>query len=91
MTGKNKTARIAGLLYLVVVVTGMFSLAYIPKQLFVWNDPGKTFDNMLHNEALFRLSIASSVICLRPLFFYPLLYFTCCGPCMNFMQKQWPF
>jgi len=75
MTGKNKTARIAGLLYLVVVVTGMFSLAYIPKQLFVWNDPAQTLDNMLHHEALFRLSIASSVICYTAFIFLPVALF----------------
>ncbi len=78
MTDKRKISRIAGLLYLVVVVTGMFSLAYVPKQLFVWDNPSKTFDNILNNENLFRYSIASSVICyvtfiFLPIFLYQLL------------------
>ncbi len=63
MTSKRKVSRIAGLLYLVVVITGMFSLAYVPRQLFVWDDPGKTFANMLANESLLRLSLLSSVAC----------------------------
>lgn len=78
MKDKRKISRIAGLLYLVVVVTGMFSLAYVPKQLFVWDSPSTTFDNILHNETLFRYSIASSVICyiafiLLPVFLHQLL------------------
>ena len=30
---RDKAARVAGLLYLIVVVAGMFSLAYVPSQL----------------------------------------------------------
>ena len=63
MASKRKISRIAGLLYLVVVITGMFSLAYVPKQLFVWDNPGKTFANIAANESLFRLGLLSSVIC----------------------------
>lgn len=37
MTTENKTSRLAGLLYLVVVVTGIFCLAYVPSRL---NVPG---------------------------------------------------
>ncbi len=33
MTEKNRTSRIAGLLYLGVVLTGIFSLMYVPSKL----------------------------------------------------------
>lgn len=56
----------------------MFSLAYVPIQLFDWKSPSKTFENLMNNESLFRYSIASSVVCflaflLLPIFLYQLL------------------
>lgn len=59
----KKIARTAGVLYLIVVLTGIFSLAYVPKRLFVWDDAAATFNNILASEFLFRASIVSSVIC----------------------------
>jgi hypothetical protein len=75
MENKKKLSRIAGLLYLVVVIMGMFSLAYIPKQLFVWDNPSKTFENIVNHETLFRLSIASSVICYVAFIFLPIVLY----------------
>jgi hypothetical protein len=74
----KKIARIAGLLYLVVVLTGIFSLMYVPKQLIVWKDAAITFQNITANETLFRLGIVSSLVCyvfflLLPLALYKLL------------------
>lgn len=73
--GKNKTSRIAGLLYLVVVITGIFSLAYVPKQLFVWDNPAQTYENMVAHESLFRASIASSAVCYIAFIFLPIVLF----------------
>lgn len=73
--------RIAGGIYLVVVLTGIFSLGYAPNQLIVWDDPAKTFQNINNAEFLFRLSIFSSLICYTaftflPLSLYPLFKYT---------------
>ncbi len=87
MTDKRKISRIAGLLYLVVVITGMFSLAYVPKQLFVWDNPSKTFENILNNETLFRLSIASSVICYVTFIFLPIFLYRLLQSVNNFVAK----
>ncbi|WP_053003974.1 DUF4386 family protein [Sphingobacterium sp. Ag1] len=38
-------------------------MAYVPKQLFAWDDPVKTFHNILDHETMSRLSLASSVLC----------------------------
>ena len=73
MEPSKKTARIAGILYLVVVITGMVSLGYIPKQLIVWEDKVTTFNNILKNENLFRFGIFSSVICYLAFIFLPLV------------------
>ena len=66
-------AKVAGVLYLVVVITGMFSLAYVPKQLFDWDNPSVTFQNILNNETLFRFSIAGSMICYTAFIFLPVV------------------
>lgn len=77
MTADRRTARIAGLLYLVVVVTGIFSLGYVPSQLNA-DDPATTFRNIQQAESLFRLGIAAFLIkqiafLLLPLALYRLL------------------
>lgn len=56
-------ARIAGLIYLVVVVAGMFSLAYAPSQLIVSGDAARTVQNLIEHETLFRASIAAAFVC----------------------------
>ena len=78
MESPNKTARLAGALYLIVVLTGMFSLLYIPSKLIVWNDAQLTFNNIQASETLFRCGIYSGIACytaflLLPLVLYKLL------------------
>lgn len=63
MGANKKTARIAGAIYLIVVLTGMFSLAYVPSNLIAWNNPAQTYHNIKTSELLFRLSILSNFIC----------------------------
>lgn len=74
----KKTAGIAGFLYLIVVLAGIFSIAYVPSQLFVYDDPSLTLKNITTDELLFRAGIASGFICyvtflLLPLVLYRLL------------------
>lgn len=70
---KSKSAAItAGFLYLVVIITGMFSLAYVPKKLIDWNDAAHTFNSIRASAFLFRLGIYSSVVCYLAFTFLPL-------------------
>ena len=78
MKTPKKTARTAGFLYLIVVLTGIFSLLYVPKQLFDWDNATATYQNIVNNETLFRLSIVAGIVCytaflLLPLVLYKLL------------------
>ena len=50
----KKDARIAGWLYLFVVLTGPFVLIYVPRKLFVPGDAAATAGNILAHESLFR-------------------------------------
>ncbi len=63
MDSHQKTARIAGLLYLVVVLTGIFSLAYVPSKLFLFDSAAQTTSRIIASETLFRLSIFAGIIC----------------------------
>lgn len=53
--------RLAGLLYLVVVLTGLFCLAYVPGQL-AGADAQSLLDNMVSKQTLFRWGVAAFVI-----------------------------
>ena len=63
MNSTKKTARIAGLLYLVNAVTGFFGIIYVPGRLIVSGNAAATANNILASEKLFRLGIASELIC----------------------------
>ena len=58
----RKTARVAGLLYLLVVLTGMFVLIYVPGRLFVRGDSAATASNILTHESLFRSYIVVGLV-----------------------------
>ncbi|UJH66630.1 DUF4386 domain-containing protein [Allomuricauda sp. SCSIO 65647] len=80
MTANKKTARLAGLLYLLVVVFGIFSLLYVPSQLIIFNDSATTLSNIKSSNFLFRLgivaeSISFTAFLLLPLVLYKLLHF----------------
>jgi len=83
----KKTARIAGLLYLIVVLTGLFSLAYVPKTLITWNDSAATFNKIATSEFLFRAGIYSSVICYTAFLFLPIVLYKLLKPVNEFYAK----
>ena len=79
MTSRNKTARVAGILYLMLIIGGIISLAYIPSQLIVRESASKTYENITNNELLFRLGIVVNIITFLiyialPLALYKLLH-----------------
>ncbi len=63
MNSTKKTARIAGVLYLVNGMTGFFGIIYVPGRLIVSGNATATANNILASERLFRLGIASELIC----------------------------
>jgi hypothetical protein len=63
MNSTKRTARIAGLLYLVNAVTGFFGIVYVPGRLIVSGNAAATANKILASERLFRLGIASELIC----------------------------
>jgi hypothetical protein len=62
MNSTKKQARIAGLLYLLLSITGIFSILYIPSTLFVVGDATATGNNIASSELLFRFGIFTSLV-----------------------------
>ena len=58
----KRTARIAGFLYLLVVLTGPFVLLYVPGKLFVSGDATATASNILAHQTLFRAHIVVGLV-----------------------------
>ena len=58
----KKAARVAGFIYLSMVVTAPFSLIYVPSKLIVRGNAAATADNILAHETMFRLSIFGDLI-----------------------------
>ena len=58
----KRNAHVAGLLYLLVVLTGPFVLIYVPGQLFVPGDASATAGNILAHQSLFRAYIVVGFI-----------------------------
>lgn len=62
MVSKRKTARIAGVLYVLLALTGVFSLIYVPTTLVVFGDATATAENIMSSELLFRSGILSGLV-----------------------------
>ncbi|MBK6266191.1 DUF4386 domain-containing protein [Marivirga sp. S37H4] len=78
MNSNKKIARFAGLVYLMVVLCGIFSLMYVPSKLIVWSDASATVNNIIASESLYRLGAVSGLLCytfflILPLVLYKLL------------------
>jgi hypothetical protein len=58
----NRTARLAGGLYLSLVPLGAFSFSYVPSVLLVPGDPAATSRNILASELLFRGAMISHLV-----------------------------
>src|SRR5262250_659291 len=63
MTSLSKSARVAGLLYILSSLFGIIRLVYIPSRLFVSENATATAHNILGHELLFRFGIVSYLLC----------------------------
>lgn len=75
MANETKLARWAGLTYLVVIVTGTFSMGYVPGQLAAPGSPQAVLANIVSHERLFSAGVASFLIEQVAFLLLPLLLF----------------
>lgn len=59
---RDRDARLAGLLYLISVVGGIFTLRYVPDRLVASGDPVATAHNIAANPLLLRFGIAGDLV-----------------------------
>jgi len=62
LSSTKKTTRLAGLLYLFWILTGLYGMFYVPSQINMRGDAVTTSQNILSNELLFRTSIINDLI-----------------------------
>jgi hypothetical protein len=62
MDSTKRTARAAGIMYLVLAITGMFGIMYVPSQIIVAGDATATMHNISTHPTLFRLGVISGLI-----------------------------
>src|SRR5438067_9955944 len=58
----DKAARVAGLWYLSMALTGPFTLIYIPSTLIVRGNAAATASKILEHQTMFRLGIAAELV-----------------------------
>ena len=80
MDSNKKLARTAGLLYLIVVVTGIISLIYVPSQITVHGDAPATVRNIVAHEPLFRFGIVAGLICYTAFLLLPFALYKLLSP-----------
>ena len=61
-TSPQRYARIAGALYLAIIVLGAFAEGFVTNKLLVPGDPAATAHNILGSPALWRLGVAADLI-----------------------------
>lgn len=77
---KQTTARLAGLLYLGVVITGLISLLYLPSQLLITGTPSERVEQLTASVMLLRYWIVSGLLCYTLFLFLPLALYKLLSP-----------
>ena len=70
MYSNKKMGRFAGLLFLILVITGVFAEFFVRQKLYVPNDPTATTQNIIENQWLFRLGFVSDLVMSTMFFIY---------------------
>ncbi len=58
----TKVARITGIVYLITIIAGVFSLGYVANTLIEHGNPATTAENILQNKSLFEASVTGFLI-----------------------------
>lgn len=74
MTFQNR-GRLAGFVYFLLVLTGIFNLVYVPTQIINWSDAAQTVANIKSSELLFRAGIVTGIFSYVLYLILPLLLF----------------
>ena len=83
-------ARIGGVLYLIIIVLGIFGEALVRNRLIVWGDATATAANIMSMESLWRLGIASEFLALTCAIALAMIYFVLLRPVSKELNLKIP-
>ncbi len=75
MLPKQLLARLCGCTYLILILSGIFGLVYVPSTLIDWTNPAITVTNIKGAEFLYRFGILSEILCFLAFIALPLLLY----------------
>ncbi|NAS12003.1 DUF4386 domain-containing protein [Poritiphilus flavus] len=73
MISDKQRARLAGLSFLAVIGFGVFAEFYVRQQIYVFNDPAATANNIAEYSSLYTLGIVSDLMMALAYFLFPLI------------------
>ncbi|GAJ00548.1 unnamed protein product, partial [marine sediment metagenome] len=76
-------AKIAGVVYLICVVTGIFANIFVRGKLIVYGDAVTTVNNIMANESLFRIGFVTDLLFLTCWLLLPLALYKFLKPINN--------
>ena len=82
-TSQRKLARVAGFLYLIIFVAGIFAEFFVRSSLIVPGDVTATANNIIASEGLFRMGIASDLIMIMSDVALALVFYVLLKPVSN--------
>jgi hypothetical protein len=88
MNSINKTARMAGFLYLVLALLSAFGLVYVPSMILVPGDAAATANHIVASESLFRLGFVSNLVAFTVNIFVALLLYKLFKPVSTSMASM---
>ena len=77
---QRKAARVAGVLYLLLIVFGIFAEMFVRQSLIVAGDAATTASNILASEGLFRLGFMSDILMILTFLLLPLAFYVLLKP-----------
>jgi hypothetical protein len=80
MNQRKQWTHLAGLCYLIIVISGIITLMYIPNELIAWKDSQLTYQNISNNLSLFRIGVFTSIICYLAYIALPLILYKLLSP-----------
>jgi hypothetical protein len=79
----HQTARVAGVLYLIIIIAGIFAEFFVRQSLIVPGDAAATANNIMASEGLFRAGIAGDLIMIMSDVALALVFYVLLKPVSN--------
>lgn len=83
MDSNKKTARVAGVLYLIIIIAGIFAEFFVRQSLIVPGDATTTASNIMASEGLFRAGIAGDLVMIMSDVALALVFYVLLKPVSN--------